>query len=52
MKAMVLAMAVRVGESAFADGCRKVGDAIDYVIPIVLFVFVVASLGSIALGYV
>ncbi len=52
MKAMAMAIALRVGESGFANGCRKVGDAIDYVIPIVLFVIVVASLGSIALGFV
>ena len=52
MKAMVLAMALRVGESNFARWYRKAGDALDYAIPMVLFVAIVVTLGSIALGYV
>ncbi len=36
MKAMVLAMAASVGESAFAQWWRKAGEMIDVVIPLVL----------------
>ena len=52
MKAMVAAMALRIGESEVARWYGKVGDALDYLIPIVLFAVIVASLGAIAFGFV
>jgi hypothetical protein len=52
MKAMVLAMAARVGESEFARWWRAVGAVLDCVIPLVLLIMIVASLASIWFGYV
>jgi hypothetical protein len=52
MKAMVLAMAARVGESEFARWWRAAAAVLDCVIPLVLLIMIVASLGSIWFGYV
>ena len=52
MMAVVSAMAARVGESAFADWWRKVGDVLDCVIPIVLAVTVTVGGGAVLFGYV
>ena len=46
MKAMVLAMAASVGESAFAQWWHKAGEIIDIVIPIVLVTTIVAIAGG------
>ena len=52
MKAMVLALATRVGESEVGRWWGIVGDALDYAIPVVLFAVIVVSLGAIAFGLV
>jgi len=52
MKAMVAAMALRVGESGVGRCYGMIGDALDYLIPIVLFAVIVGSLGAIAFGFV
>jgi len=52
MKAMVLAMAASVGESAFGQGWRKAGKIIDVVIPIVLFTIIVMTAGALIFGLV
>jgi hypothetical protein len=50
MKAMVLALAASVGESAFAVRWRQVGAVLDLVIPIVLFITVVAAGATVLFG--
>ena len=51
MKAMVLAMAASVSESAFARWWRKAGRVLDVVIPIVLLITIVAAVGAIVFGF-
>ena len=51
MKAMVLALAASVGESAFAGRWRQVGAALDLVIPIALFVTVVMAGAAVLFGF-
>lgn len=50
MKAMVLAVAASVGESAFARWWWKAGDVLDVVIPVTLLVAIVAALSAIFFG--
>ena len=50
MKAMVLALAASVGESAFAQWWRQDRCVLDVVIPIVLFITVVTAGGAVLFG--
>lgn len=52
MKAVVLALAASVSESAFGDLWRKVGALLDIVIPIVLFFLLVLAAGAAIFGFV
>ena len=52
MKAMVVAFAARVNESAFGRLLWQAGDLLDVVIPIALFVAIVAGAGAVVLGLV
>ena len=52
MKAIVLAMAASVGESAFAQWWRKAGGIIDVVIPLVLVTTIVVAVGAVVFGLV
>ena len=52
MKAMVLAMAARVGESTFGRAWRKTGEVLDCVIPIALTVTLAIGAASILFGFV
>ena len=52
MKAMVLALAAGVSESAFAQWWWKIGDVLDVAIPVVLFITVVTAGGAVLFGLV
>lgn len=51
MKAMVLAMAARVGDSAFGRSWSKAGDVLDKVIPVALLILIVVVAGAIMFGF-
>ena len=51
MKAVVLALATSVGESAFAGWWRKAGVLLDVVIPLVLVAVLAIASGAIILGF-
>lgn len=52
MKAMVLAFAATVSESGFGRMWSKVGDVLDVVIPISLFVLIVVGTSAVVFGFV
>ena len=52
MKAMVLAMAAGISESAFARWWWKAGDVLDVVIPVALLVAIVIAVGAVIFGFV
>jgi hypothetical protein len=51
VKAMVLAMAARVGESAFGHAWRKTGEVLDVLIPIALTAALAVGAASILFGF-
>ncbi len=52
MKAMVLAAAARVGDSAFGRGWNRAGEILDVVIPLALTAVLVLGAASILFGLV
>jgi hypothetical protein len=51
MKAMVLALAASVSESAFGQLWRQVGAVLDVVIPIAMFIMVVIGGSAVFFGF-
>jgi len=52
MKALAIAMATRVSDSAFGQAWRKAGDALDIAIPLVLAAALVVGVASVLFGFV
>ena len=52
MKALAIAMAARVGDSAVGEAWRKTGDMLDIVIPLVLAATLVVGTASVLFGFV
>ena len=52
MKAMVLAFAANVSESAFGRLWSKVAEVLDMAIPIALFALIVVGSGAVIFGFV
>jgi len=52
MQALILAAAEQVATSPFGRCCAQIGAVLDYIIPIILFFFVIASLGAVVFGFV
>ncbi len=51
MKALVIAMAARVGESAVGRGWNKAGEVLDVVIPIAVTAALAVGAGAILFGF-